>query len=78
MFNTKDYAIASTKVTHKYLLTNLVSMRIRQLNEGATPLVDPEDMKPIDIALKEIAEGLISYTEAVEETEETVEDSLFG
>lgn len=74
MFNTQLYAEAAAKIDEKYLLANLVSMRIRQLVNGADPLVDPEDLKPMDIALKEIAEGLIS----VREPDGVSEESLFG
>jgi DNA-directed RNA polymerase omega subunit len=75
MFNTKLYAAAAEKITHKYLLTNMVSMRARQIEDGADPMVDPEDLTPIDIALKEIAEGLVT-PKAVEEV--TTADDLFG
>lgn len=74
MFNTELYAQAQEKITEKYLLTNIVSMRARQLINGADPLVDTEDMSPMDVALKEIIEGLIS----VREPEAMDEESLFG
>ncbi len=59
MFNTELFLLASKKITHKYLLTNVVSMRTRQIINGAEPLVEAEGMEPMDIALKEIAEGMI-------------------
>lgn len=59
MFDTYLYGQAQKKITHKYLLANVVTMRMSQLMEGADPLVDSENMLPINIALKEIAEGLI-------------------
>jgi len=59
MFNPDLYNAAVKQVPQKYLLTNLVSMRMRQLIQGADPLVEAGDMPPIDIALKEIAEGMI-------------------
>ena len=59
MFNRELYSQAMKKIPEKYLMANVVTMRMRQLMEGGDPLVDPEDMLMIDIALKEIAEGLI-------------------
>ena len=59
MFNREYYIKATEKIPEKYLLANIVSMRMRQLINGADPLVEDEGMAPIDIALKEIAEGMI-------------------
>lgn len=49
------------------ILVNIVSKRVRQLGQGARPLVlvDPK-LTFMDIALKEVAEGKLTY-EAVEE-----------
>ena len=74
MFNTSLYAQAHEKIKEKYLLTNIVAMRTRQLINGAEPLVDAEDMGPMDIALKEIIEGQVS----VRKPEVVDEESLFG
>ncbi len=74
MFNTRLFAEALDLIQEKYLLTNLVSMRTRQLSSGAEPLVDPEDLEYMDIALKEIVAGKIS----VREPEEITEADLFG
>lgn len=74
MFNTRLYALAAEKIEEKYLLTNLVAMRTRQLINGSDPLVDPEDLKPMDIALKEIVEGMIT----IQAPEAVDEESLFG
>ncbi len=74
MFNTELFAKAQKKVYPKYLMVNLVTMRMRQLMEGADPLVDPEDMSPVNIVLKEIAEGLIQP----HKEEITSGDDLFG
>ncbi len=43
------------------VLVNLVSKRVRQLNNGERPLVRPlsADEDKADIALREIAEGLL-------------------
>lgn len=59
MFDSELYIQASEKVPQKYLLANLVSMRIRQLSEGADPLVEHEGLSYINIALKEISEEMI-------------------
>ena len=52
----------------KYLLTAVVSQRAEELNKGAQPLVnmDPKVSKPTDIALHEIAEGLLVIDQIVE------------
>ncbi len=46
-----------------YILSLMVSKRANQLAEGAQPLikVDKNKVKLTDIALMEIAEGLISF-----------------
>jgi DNA-directed RNA polymerase subunit omega len=44
------------------ILVNVVSRRVKQLRRGARPLVESlEKLLPEDIALREIAEGRISY-----------------
>lgn len=45
----------------RYVLANMVFTRVRQLENGAQPLVDVEvkDYKLSDIAMMEIAEGKI-------------------
>ncbi len=59
MFDTYLYSQAKKKISHKYLLANIITLRMKQIMEGSDPLIDPEDMSPVNIALKEIAEGLI-------------------
>jgi DNA-directed RNA polymerase subunit omega len=45
-----------------YILVNVVSRRVKQLRRGARPLVESlEKLATEDIALREIAEGKISY-----------------
>lgn len=45
-----------------YVLVNVVSRRVKQLRRGARPLVESlEKLATEDIALREIAEGRISY-----------------
>ncbi len=45
------------------LLINMVSQRVRQLNAGQRPLLKPDDhhMSNMDLALKEIAEGKLTF-----------------
>lgn len=51
---------ASKVITEPPVLINMVSRRVKQLNQGRSPLVDVEPrMGAADIALKEIIEGKI-------------------
>jgi DNA-directed RNA polymerase subunit omega len=45
----------------RYLLSIAVSKRVNQLLNGATPKIDKDlsNTKPADIALEEIAQGLV-------------------
>lgn len=70
MFSLELYTAASKKVPQRYLLANLVTMRVRQLARGADPLVDPEDMQVVDVALKEIATGMVEPRKEVTPTSE--------
>ena len=49
------------KMDNRYDLVLLAAKRARQLGIGADPLVEEENDKPTVIALREIAEGLITY-----------------
>jgi DNA-directed RNA polymerase subunit omega len=53
---------ARERINNTPLLINMVSRRVKQLNAGQRPLVKPDTpkMQPIDIALKEIAEGKLA------------------
>jgi len=45
-----------------YILVNVISRRVKQLRRGSRPLVESlEKLLPEDIAMREIAEGKISY-----------------
>ncbi|PAF50537.1 DNA-directed RNA polymerase subunit omega [Helicobacter sp. 13S00477-4] len=46
----------------RYILSNLIFSRVKQLNAGAKPLVnmDLKQNKLSDIAMREIAEGKVS------------------
>ena len=51
---------ASLVITDPPLLINMVSKRVRQLNQGRPPLVERKPgMREADIALTEIIEGKI-------------------
>ena len=50
---------ARTKITDPKLLTITASRRARQLARGARPMIKTDDQEYLDIALLEIAEGLI-------------------
>jgi DNA-directed RNA polymerase subunit omega len=52
---------AAARIPNKPLLINLVSRRVRQLNRGMRPLVKPDHphQENLDIALKEVSEGLL-------------------
>ena len=54
--------LAKQKISNIPLLINIVSRRVRQLNQQARPMVKPDtpQMSNMDIALKEIAEGKLS------------------
>ena len=58
-----DYVQAARAVVQEpYVLVNLVSRRVKHLRAGARPLVESlEKLKLEDIALREVAEGKISY-----------------
>ena len=55
-------------VENRFDLVLLASRRARQLSQGADPLVPAENDKPTVIALREIAEGLVS-TSGMDEME---------
>lgn len=58
-----EYIKAALKVVPEhYILVNIVSLRVKQLRHGARPLVESlESLALEDVALREIAEGMISY-----------------
>ena len=59
----------SEKVDSRYTIVVEASKRARQLVDGAQPLVDPKDMKPLKIAIEEINRGLLTYERDPEEQE---------
>lgn len=69
-----DYLLAASQVIpDPYILINVVSRRVKQLRRGYRPLVESlEKLMPEDIALREVAEGKISYeTAAPEEADDS-------
>ena len=50
-----------SKARCRYELVVMASKRARQLVDGAQPLIDPKDMKPLKIAVEEINRGLLTY-----------------
>ena len=62
------------RVDNRFDLVMLATRRARQMRQfGAEPLVLPENDKPTVIALREIAEGLITH-EVLDEQEAAVQD----
>ena len=51
----------SEKVDCRYTLVVEASKRARQLVDGAQPLIDPKEMKPLNIAVEEVNRGLLTY-----------------
>jgi DNA-directed RNA polymerase subunit omega len=54
---------AKQRVPSVPILVNMISKRVKQLNTGMRPLVMPlsPDEDKLDIALREIAEGKLTY-----------------
>ena len=53
--------VQPTIVERRYTLVVESAKRARQLVDGAQPLIDPKDMKPLKIAVEEINRGLLTY-----------------
>jgi len=64
-----DYLQSARKVIEDpNILINVVSLRVKQLRRGSRPLVESlEKLSPEDTALREIAEGKITYQLATAE-----------
>ena len=61
------------KLGGRFKFAALVQHRIRELMEGARPLVEREGRNDFEIAIQEIVEGKIEY-ELVEDIEESEEE----
>ena len=55
------------KVDCRYTLVVEASKRARMLVDGAPPLIDPKEMKPLKVAVEEINRGLLTYTRDTED-----------
>jgi DNA-directed RNA polymerase subunit omega len=64
-----DYLQAALKIVgDPNILVNVISRRVKQLRRGNRPLVESlEKLSAEDTALREVAEGKISYEEGIEE-----------
>ncbi|MDA3874731.1 MAG: DNA-directed RNA polymerase subunit omega [Kiritimatiellae bacterium] len=67
---------ANQRINNKPLLINMVSRRVKQLADGMRPMVkpDPPHQENLDVALKEVAEGLLT-AEIVHKTPEIDSES---
>ena len=66
MFNPHYYSLALKKIPKRYLLVNILSRRMRQLQKGSEPLVQIGEGNSISdayIALKEIIEEKLVINE---------------
>ena len=64
-------------VDNRFQLVLVAAKRARQLGFGADPLVPEDRDKPTVIALREIAEGLVT-PDILQEQERDLEKELFG
>lgn len=63
---------AQKQIQNPMVLINVVSRRVRQINQGHRPLVtETERLSPMDIALKEIAAGKVKFEALEDEGEES-------
>ncbi len=54
----------------RFKLTTLVQLRVRELMDGARPLVDRKGRNDIEIAIEEVLEGKIALGSASEDEQE--------
>lgn len=66
-----DYLQAALKIVgDPNILVNVISVRVKQLRRGNRPLVESlEKLSAEDTALREVAEGKISFEEGLSEEE---------
>ncbi len=62
-----------TNVDNRFQLVLVATKRARQISLGSEPFVDEENDKPTVIALREIAEGLVTRDILNEEEQEVLE-----
>ncbi|AFS78695.1 DNA-directed RNA polymerase subunit omega [Gottschalkia acidurici 9a] len=63
------------KVDSRYTLVVMVSKRSRQLVDGVDPLVNTKSIKPVTIAVEEIAAGEVTYFRPEEAMDEAIEEA---
>lgn len=54
----------TANVPNRYLLVNVVARRARQIAQEAEDLGEKTDVKPVTLAINEVAEGKISVAAA--------------
>lgn len=52
----------ANKVGGRFKLTALIQKRWKELMFGARPMIEPGDLTPLEIVIREIAEGKIETT----------------
>ncbi len=52
------------KVGGRFMLTSMIQKRWRELLMGARPMIEPGNLSPIEIVIREIAEGKIESNDA--------------
>ena len=57
------------KADSAYTLVEMVAKRARQLVDGAQPLIEGEEKKPIAAAIEEIQHGMITFHRNLEDEE---------
>ncbi len=49
------------KIGNSFILASLLAQRVKELRQGARPLIERELDSPVEIALAEIYEGKITF-----------------
>ncbi len=60
----------TANVPNRYLLVNVVARRARQIAQEAEDLGEKIDVKPVTLAIKEVAEGRITASDVTIENVE--------
>ena len=60
----------TANVPNRYLLVNVVARRARQIAQEAEDCGEPMDVKPVTVAINEVAEGQYSVDAEDNENEE--------
>ncbi len=70
---------ALKKIDNPQILINMVSLRVRQLGQGFRPLIlATPKMSLMEVALKEISEGKLSYQPLTSEDDDDEEIHVSG